>query len=349
MSELRKDPASGRWVVIATERGKRPHDFVLPETEKVNDDCPFCPGNESMTPPEIFAAGRKAESPPDSEGWQVRAIPNKFPALSMEAGMPRHFNDEVFPIRAGVGVHEVIVETPDHDATFGQYSNEQLRMIMDAILCRYRALKRNGYLHYVQIFKNVGRTAGASLEHNHWQLIGIPLVPVQLEQELRVAAKHWGDHGRCVYCSMLEEELKACERVVESNDKFAAFCPFASRFPYEVMVLPCNHRAGLELLNEEEAYGLGLMLSRVVRRLERAFDNLPYNIVFHTAPWAGLHEDYYHFHVEIIPRLTVIAGFEFGTGFFINPTAPELAADTLKRVSGAREIEHEPVLSAPGY
>ncbi|MDD2629559.1 MAG: galactose-1-phosphate uridylyltransferase [Limnochordia bacterium] len=329
MSQLRYDPSTDMWVVIASERGKRPHDFRIAHQEKRGGECPFCYGNEHQTPPEIAVTGRDPDIP-NTPGWTVRVVPNKFPALSLEA---QGINEVVHvPYKAinGIGVHEVLVESPHHDSTFGTHSIGQLKSIIAMLLQRYYDLRTNPKLKYLQFFKNSGRIAGASLEHAHCQLIATPLVPVVIATETRIATDYFQRHGRCLYCDMLEVELSGT-RVVELNDDFLLFCPFASRFPYEMWIMPRRHSHDFGLITDQEISTFCHILSTGIRRLESAFDVIPYNMVLHTAPWEIGHE-HYHWHLEILPRLTIVAGFEFGTGYYINPTAPELAANSLRQV-----------------
>ncbi len=356
MPELRRDPTSRSWVIIATERSRRPSDYRIarePRDERRADACPFCYGNEHMTPPEVFALARGARAP-NEPGWSVRVVPNKFPALSPGAGPTAATSvtsaTPVTPVTAptspptaddldasmyarapAVGAHEVLIESPDHDATFGTHPQEQMEDVLKALVARFRALVRDERLKYLQVFKNWGRTGGASLEHTHCQLIATPAVPGVVQEELDAASEHRERSGRCLYCDLIATEAGSGERVVESSERFLVFCPYASRFPYETWIVPTEHGAAFEDMSRAQIVELARTIRRTVRRLELAFEDPPYNLVWHTAPWTGDFGAYYHWHLELLPRLAIPAGFELGTGYYINPTAPEAAAATLRK------------------
>ncbi|MFZ5924376.1 MAG: galactose-1-phosphate uridylyltransferase [Bacillota bacterium] len=346
MPELRRDPTSRSWVVIATERSRRPSDFRMPKDERKTGVCPFCYGNEHMTPPEVLALGRDVDAP-NQKGWSVRVVPNKFPALSLGEGDAS--DTDVLDNGDGaaglhrsmpaIGAHEVLVESPDHDSTFGSHSQSQMEDVLAALVDRFRTLSRNGKLKYLQAFKNWGHIGGASLEHTHCQLIATPMVPAVLQVELAAAREHYEETGRCLYCDILAAEKSGRERVIEESEHFLAFCPYASKFPYETWILPKKHSATFEQISQDELSDLARSLRHTVRRLELAFENLPYNLIWHTSPWTGDFGAYYHWHLELFPRLAILAGFELGTGYYINPTAPEAAAAAL------RELEPGDVLA----
>ncbi|MGE5571644.1 MAG: galactose-1-phosphate uridylyltransferase [Bacteroidota bacterium] len=339
MPELRRDPASRSWVVIATERSRRPSDFRVSRDERKGGACPFCYGNEHMTPPEVLALGRDADAP-NEKGWSVRVVPNKFPALALDAGdgAGDGWGADGGPDGPGglyehlpaVGVHEVLVESPDHDSTLGTHSQSQMEDVLEAMVARARALSRNDRLRYLQIFKNWGRVGGASLEHTHCQLIATPIVPAVIEEELAVAREHYDRTGECLYCDIVRAETAAGARVMEESDHFLVFCPYAARLPFETWVVPVAHGARFEDIDGAELADLARVLRRTVRRFELAFEALPYNLIWHTSPWTGDFGAYYHWHLELVPRLAILAGFELGTGYYINPTAPEAAAASLR-------------------
>ncbi len=327
MPEIRKDSVTGNCVIIATERSKRPHDFTIPYEIKRSDNCVFCYGNEHKTPPEVLA-WRPDGGKPNSPGWAVRAFPNKFPAVTAEGGpLPPDFPPG--QAVAALGAHEVLVDCPDHSGSLGRVSDEQAELVMLAVLERYRALSRGPMVKYIQVFKNYGATAGASLEHSHWQIITVPVIPEVFRSEFAGVQRHFGEQGGCIYCETTENEAKARDRAVEVTDDYVVFCPYASRFPYELWIVPGKHRSDFSGINEAEARSLGRLVRRTVRRFERAFNYSPYNLVLHTGPNESGYEKY-HWHMEILPRLSVTAGFEWGTGIFINPTSPETAAETLR-------------------
>lgn len=340
MSELRKDPFSPRWSIIATGRGKRPHDFRRAAHERAGGNCPFCWGNEHLTPPEVLAY-RENGSGANTPGWSVRAFPNKFPALDPGLLGGRHTDGPLVSM-AGKGYHEVLVETPIHRISISNYSQEQMMLALGAIQKRLRQLRSTGEVAYVQVFKNEGAVAGASLEHPHYQLVGLPLVPPAVLDELETSQAYHESGGGCLHCAVLEHERFQRLRLVEETSGFVCHCPFASRFPYEMNIHPLRHSPVFDL-KERELAELAGMLVRTIGRLEGGFPEPDYNLVLHTAPANGDHE-HYHWHLELLPRLTVTAGFEWGTGVFINPTAPENAAHELRAMS----VGHAAVEPATG-
>lgn len=330
MSELRKDPVTGRWVIISAERGNRPSDFSGEPSPRQSRPCPFCPGNEEKTPPEIMAY-RNSGGAPNSPGWSVRVVTNKFPALVAEGDLNRQ-EEGIYDRMSGVGVHEVIIETPNHEETLTTMSERQVEEVLRAYRDRIRDLGKDPRLQYVLIFKNRGEAAGASLDHPHSQLIGTPIIPERIQEEVDGAKQYYESKASCVYCDMIRQELTQKQRVVSVNDRFVAIAPFASRFPFEMWILPRMHDASFENVGKKEYIGLARILQEVLRRLERVLVNPPYNFVIHNSPFRGYDHISYHWHLEITPRTTRVAGFEWGTGIYINPTAPEDAAQRLRDV-----------------
>ncbi|MCI0405753.1 MAG: galactose-1-phosphate uridylyltransferase [candidate division Zixibacteria bacterium] len=325
MPELRKDPVSGRWVIISTERGKRPSDF--PPTPKRAGDpkkCPFCPGNEAQTPPEITAY-RSDGGRPNTSGWKLRVIPNKFPALKIEGNLNRE-GKGIYDQMNGVGAHEVIIETPDHHKELADLEVQQVQDVLWAYRERILDLKKDPRFRYIMVFKNQGDAAGASLEHSHSQLIATPVVPKRVLDELEGAEKYYEYKERCVFCDILRQELEDRARVVAENKEFAAIEPFAPRFPFETWIMPKLHNDLFENHDKESFPAMAQILRDVLRRLAKSLSEPPYNYMVHTGPVGNHHEALYHWHIEIIPKLTKVAGFEWGTGFYINPTSPEDAA-----------------------
>lgn len=328
MSELRYEPVTRRWVIIATERAKRPSDFAPPEQPKKKEgqECPFCPGNEALTPPEVMAY-REGGTAPNTPGWQVRVVPNKYPALDPAAELAPVRRD-FFHSQTGAGSHEVIVETPHHERTFAVQEPEEIATALRAWQERYTELGRDKRLLYAQIFKNHGAIAGASLEHPHSQLIATPMVPVAVETRLANTRAYYDEHGRCFYCDALETEEREGTRLVYRDENVVAFCPFASKFPLEVWFLPRRHQDSFALATRAQLSSLAQALRFVTRRLFEGMQDPPFNLILNSAPYRG--GDYhasFHWHLELLPRLTIIAGFELGTGMYINPTPPEMAGD----------------------
>jgi len=339
MSELRKDPITDRWVIVSTERGKRPSDFApVPPPGKVAL-CPFCYGYEGKTPPEIFCI-REPGTAPNTKGWHVRVVPNKFPALRVEGTLERE-GIGMFDKMSGIGAHEVIIEHPTHEKRFWDYTVTEIERIIEAYIQRSTDLKKDFRLRHLLIFKNEGDQAGASLAHSHSQLIATPVVPKRVREELDGVARYYAYKERCVFCDILREERRFGERVVFENDHFTAFCPFASRFPFETWIVPRIHRAEFASLESREKNPLAEALRTTVRKLNEALNGPQYNWILHSAPSKSDGRDRwedYHWHIEIIPRLTKIAGFEWGTGFYINPTPPEDAARYLSEEEGTGSV-----------
>ena len=328
MPELRKDPITGRWVIIATDRSKRPSDFVREPPRQSTGFCPFCYGNEAKTPPEILAY-RSNGTGPNSPGWTVRVVPNKFPALGIEGDLGRR-GEGLFDKMNGIGAHEVIIETPEHNATIGTLPEKRVEDVVWAFRDRVLDLKKDRRFRYVLIFKNHGEAAGASLEHPHTQLIALPIVPKRVQEEVDGSRQYYAIKERCVFCDLIRQELDSKIRVVEENNDFVTLEPYAPRFPFETWILPKSHESHFENCQTTIYQNLAKALKALVARMEKVLESPAYNLVIHTSPLAEASNDYYHWHVELMPRLTRVAGFEWGTGFYINPTPPEEAAKFLQ-------------------
>ncbi len=328
MPELRKDMITGGLVIIATERSKRPQDF-LPgkEPPKGSGGCVFCYGNETRTPPEVFAV-RPGGGPPDSPGWTIRAFPNKFPAVSAD-GNPGPVSQGDEKVFNAVGLHEVVVDTPDHFETFGKLADNRAELVMEAIASRYRHLTGDPRVKYIQVFKNSGAAAGASLEHSHWQIITVPMVPESAARELNETRKFWLANGECPYCRLISDEIRDGSRIIDTNGDFIVLTPFASRFPYEIWIVPAKHEPCFEKTGTDKIKSLGRIVRSSIRKLERTLTNPPYNMVISSCP-PGAECSSYHWHIKILPRITTIAGFELGSGIHINPVSPEAAAELLR-------------------
>src|SRR5476651_1338976 len=331
MPELRKDPITGRWVIISTDRQKRPNDFRI-ETSAIlgHEHCPFCPGHEAMTPPEVLAY-RADGSAPNTPGWNVRVVPNKFPALQVEGTLDRQ-GEGMFDRMNGIGAHEVIIETPDHDRPLALLSEGEIERVLWAFRERMLDLKRDFRLRYILVFKNHGAAAGATLAHPHSQLIALPIVPDFVRDEIEGARRHFAVKERCVFCDIVHDEIRDGRRLIEENADVVALAPYAPRFAFETWILPKRHGSRFEEAERGEYQGLARLLKSVLRRLDRALETPPYNLIIHTSPFSEHVPDQYHWHVEIMPKLTRVAGFEWGTGFYINPTSPEEAAKVLRAV-----------------
>lgn len=330
MPDLRKDPIVGRWVIIATDRAKRPHDFTRekdrPKGQQGFD--PFLEGNESATPSEILAY-RNPGTHRDKPGWRVRVVPNKFPALQVEGQLSKR-GDGIYDLMNGIGAHEVIIECPHYEESMARLTLENIREVLWVYRDRLVDLKKDRRLVHGLIFKNKGAPAGATIDHSHSQLIVTPVVPINVWEEMEGALGFYNYRGRCIYCDMVQQELSTGSRVVLDLPNFVVFCPFASRFPFETWILPKQHSSHFENLQRQHVEELGLVMKTILCKLELALDDPPYNYIIHTAPFDSQELQHYHWHIEIMPRLTRVAGFEWGSGFYINPVLPEQAAAFLR-------------------
>jgi len=344
MSELRKDPIIGRWVVIATERKFRPSEFSSPGEVQKESFCPFCPGNENKTPAEIYA--RRPVSPaPNSTGWEIRVVPNKFPALRIEGELNKK-GVGMFDMMNGIGAHEVIIETPRHRKDNDEivdvkdYPLATMVNIIETYQIRTVDLKKDPRFRYILVFKNFGKEAGASLSHPHSQLIATPVVPKRVKEELMGAKLYYEFKERCAWCDIINQEIDSDKRIVEQNDAFVAIAPFASRFPFELTIMPFRHSPDFDQITAKERELLADLMLTVLKKMSKSLNNPSYNYMLHTAPcryqrpgyWQTIEKDY-HWHMEIIPRLVKQGGFEWGTGFYINPTPPEEVTEFMKSLA----------------
>ncbi len=329
MSELRKDPVTGRWVIISTERRKRPTDFRLESVHMLPDgSCPFCEGHEEMTPRELLAYGRNGGGP-NTPGWTVRVIPNQFPVLRVEGVLDRQ-GEGLFDKMNGIGAHEVIIESPTHGETLASMDQYAVEQVLWACRERVQDLKRDQRFRYMIIFKNHGAAAGASLDHSHTQLIALPIVPREVRDEVDGSRSYYQTKERCVFCDILRQEATDGRRLIAENADMVALAPYAPRFPFETWILPKRHQALFEEAPRHEYASLARLLGDILRRMNKALQLPPYNLLIHSAPVVEPAGEYYHWHVEIIPKLTKVAGFEWATGFYLNPTSPEEAAQVLR-------------------
>lgn len=328
MPQLRKDPVTSRWVIVNVEEPRDAAAFPRHPRERSSKVCPFCPGNEAMTPPEIAAYGRRGGAK-NVSGWQVRVIPNKFPALRIEES-PDKTGVGLYDRLGGFGAHEVIIDGPDHDKDLADLPVEHVELVLRAYRDRCQDLKRDPRFRYILIFKNYGGTAGASQEHPHSQLIALPVVPSRVQGEVKGSVKHYEYSERCIYCDMLDQEGGEKLLTVREDDGFVAICPFASRFPFETWILPRRHEPSFDALSDAGLAALARALRRTLARLKGVLRDPDYNFMIHTMPVHAKDADTYHWHIEIIPQLTQVAGFELGTGFYVNPTPPEVAAKALR-------------------
>jgi len=341
MPELRKDPVIERWVIIASERGRRPNEFSVTIDTPSGTFCPFCPGNESRTPSEIAQWGRDPAAPANSSGWNVRVVSNKFPVLTSEGSLESQ-GLGMFDLMNGVGAHEVIIENPRHDFDFADATAPEMHAVWDAYIARFNELRRDERFRHILIFRNAGAAAGATVSHPHSQVIAVPITPKQVTEHLEASREYYLRKNRCIYCDVLRQELSMKDRIVEANEHFVVASPFAARFPFELCIYPRRHSHDFTLMTPAEVSALSETLPRTLRRIKRALNNPAYNLMVQTVPniqpqngRAGYGDTIahdFHWRIDILPRLTSVAGFEWGTGFYINPVSPESATRFLCEV-----------------
>ena len=325
-------------MIIATERGKRPYDASeIAHSWAENDHCPFCAGHEHLTPSEI-AAIRDPSSKPNGPGWQVRVVPNKFPALGIDTPLAKQ-GTGMYDRMTGFGAHEVIIECPDHTQTLHKLPIENIKNVLAVSQNRIEDLQKDTRFRYVLLFRNDGPQAGATIAHPHSQIIATPITPKRVKEELRGAETYFKLKERCVFCDIIDEEKRIGERIVYENEHFVSFCPYWSRFPFEIWLLPKKHELNF-YSSRAHLFEMALALKTTMEKLSQVLNNPQYNYIVHSGPnmfarrgyWQTIQDDY-HWHFEIIPRLTKVAGFEWGTGFYINPTPPEDAAKYLREAN----------------
>ncbi len=338
MPELRRDPVVGYWTIISTERSRRPVQFNVP-TNGTEKECPFCENREKETPEEVYAI-RKPGSKANGPGWDVRVIKSKQPILSPDLVLDRH-GEGLYDLMQGVGTHEVIVESAEHKASLAELSQAQVEKIVAAYVQRMTELEKDPRFKYVLLFKNHGLISGASRDiarHTRSQIIATPVTPKRVKEELLQTKSYYDRRERCVSCDVLRQEMADRSRLVHENEHFFAFCPFASRSPFEMWILPKKHSADFCKLPAGHIPGFASILKECLGRIKALLNDPPYNFILHTAPyrhkakegyWKTIEDDY-HWYFQISPRLSHDAGFEWGTGIHINPTPPEDAAQLLR-------------------
>ncbi|MBI3988007.1 MAG: galactose-1-phosphate uridylyltransferase [candidate division NC10 bacterium] len=329
MPELRQNLATKEWVIIAKERAKRPKDPSSPPRERrkalpFDPSCPFCPGNESKTPEAILTLSGE-------RGWKIRVVPNKFAALWPSGDRLRHM-DGVKRWMPGVGFHEVIIETPLHDAFIALRGDEEIHDLLQVYLERYRSISQDKRIELITLFKNHGEQAGTSLPHPHSQLVATPVVPSHIRHRLEEAMRHFDNHGECVFCAMLREEIRYQERIILEDDYFVAFVPYAAFSPFHTWILPKRHVASFGDTAPDEIGSLAKTLKAVLAKLYYGLDDPDFNYVIRSVPSDGRGIRSFHWYISIVVRMTKAAGFELGSGMFINPALPEEDAGFLREV-----------------
>jgi UDPglucose--hexose-1-phosphate uridylyltransferase len=346
VSDFRWDPLKSSWVIVGNNRTRQPHEFVIERQQMVMSACPFCPGNEQKTPDEVFAV-RPPGSLPNSRDWQVRVVPNKFPLLRIEGELDRR-PEGLYETMAGIGAHEVIIETPDHEHSMADLDEAQITRILQAYRARLIDLRRDHRFRYLQVFKNHGVEAGAPVPHTHSQLMAVPITPPVTKTELNVCRNYFRAHERCLVCDLLNQELSDGRRVVLANGQFIVVTPYASSFPFELRMFPRQHGHDFVEQTDAQLAACAAALKDVLQRLRILLNDPPYNFILHTAPpahprpgkpeqWASLAQDY-HWHIELVLRLSRIAGFEWASGFYINAMSPEDAARFLRKVDPGKTL-----------
>ena len=351
--ELRTDPISGRWVIISSARAKRPE---VPEPRREDESpevrarCPFCYGREELTPPEIFAI-RSDGTVPNTPGWLTRVVPNKFPAFGIVPEIDLH-RVGMFQVATGYGAHEVVIESPDHECYLEHQPIDQINRIVQSWWERHVDLERDYKLRYVLLFKNHGKDAGASLTHPHAQIIATTIIPHALKAKLNNAREHYVNGEGCIWCRQTEQffyyesriynpdgsvfaDVRQRDQMVAENAEFIAYIPFAARMPYEIHILPKRHQCSFVQTSPEDRASLAAILKIVLSKVNKLLGNPPYNFYIHSAPnlnvkprvgdYGTIREDF-HWHIEILVRTTIWAGFEQGSGMYINPLNPRDAA-----------------------
>jgi UDPglucose--hexose-1-phosphate uridylyltransferase len=329
MPELRQNRFTKEWVIMATERARRPEELrvrrdALVQLANYSATCPFCPGNEHLAPPAVCELGANGT-------WKVRIVPNKFSALARE-GEPTRIIERSRRVMNGVGIHDVIVETRDHSLTTALLPVDAVADILRCYHGRFREVSDDPRIAHVTIFKNHGAGAGTSLEHPHSQLIATPVISQQVRTRLHEALRHYDDFGECMFCTALGEELQEETRIVLMTPHFVALEPFASSTPFATYIYPRRHMASFGDVRPEEISDLAYALRTVLAKLYHGLDNPDFNYTIRTAPHENAGVIYYHWYLSVIPRLTRVAGFELGSGMFINTVLPESAAEFLRNV-----------------
>lgn len=331
MSTLRYDPTTNDWVIFAPSRAQRPHQETAEATSAPIEfnHCPFCPGNESRTPPEIHAVRRRPVA--NAPGWELRVIPNKFPALRIEDDETSFTETQsFFRYRGGCGAHEVIIESPEHKCILADQPVSQIELILKTLQLRHNDLLRDHRMQSIIIFKNHGEGAGTSLQHPHFQLIATSVVPHVMRVKMGIAADYFDMTGRCLYAVMLKEELAAQKRILAASEKYVALLPYASHVPFEIWILPTDLRSSFGTVPADDLRPLAEMLKDVLSRLAVNLDNPDFNLTIDSVPRGDEDQSYFLWHIRILPRLTTPAGFEMGSGMSINTVLPENATQFLR-------------------
>lgn len=330
MPEFRQNFVTKEWVIIASERAKRPEDMRKkqpdrPPVPSYKKDCPFCPGQEDLTPPPSYQIEEGGQ-------WRLRVVPNKFAALRPEEPTTRDYHGP-FLSAGGFGLAEVVIETPHHDRPLDILPVHDVERVLRAFRTRYLAIISDPRINLVTIFRNYGPLAGTSLEHPHSQIIATPIVPPHVRDPWRHAQLHFDTFGRCVYCEMVAGELEDGSRILKETDHFVSFIPFAAKTPFEARIFPKRHHAAYTWINERELADLAAVLKDTLLRLRLGLHAPDYNFIIRSAGSGDEDTRHLHWYLVIIPKITTPAGFEIGSGIYINVVPPEDAARYLREVA----------------
>ena len=328
MSEIRLNPITREWVIIAKEKGKKPEDFIIVKENRTPPEflktCPFCPGNEAVTPKETFKIC-------DEKGWKIRVVPNKFAVLSGE-GEKIRTGTEIHKNVNGVGTHEVIVETPVHNLTTATMPLEQLKEVMQTYRDRFLEVYSDQRVEHVIVFKNSGPASGTTIEHPHSQVVGIPVTPLHIRSRIENAMRFFDDTGGCLMCRIIKDELREGTRIVMDTRHFTAFVPYAALSPFHTWIFPKKHSGFFADMQSEEIWDLASSLKSIMARVYHGLNNPDFNYVVMSGNPSDVNSGFIHWYLSIVPRMAMASGFELGSGMYINPLIPERAAEYLRNV-----------------
>ncbi len=327
MAELRREPVTRMWVVVTTDHPKEPEDY-LPfkppyRQQEQEGPCPFCPGNEGMTPEETFSLNGKEEE------WAIRVIPNKFPFFHIEGEFGRR-PEGMYDVMEAIGAHEIVVESPEHHQNLATMDPRQIEKILRGYRARLVDLEKDRRFEQFLILKNY---PGVFNRHPHSHILAMPVIPRRIDEEIWGTLDYYQRKERCIFCDIIKEEISARKRVILETVHFLIFSPFASRFPFETWIIPKTHSPDFHHITEEEIGDLSVGIQSLFLCFSKLLSDPPYSLTFHTSPvQSRFHRPEYHWHIETRLRIGLREGFEWGTGFFVNPTPPEMAAAYLRRV-----------------
>ncbi|UCD63259.1 MAG: galactose-1-phosphate uridylyltransferase [Candidatus Zixiibacteriota bacterium] len=333
MPEFRQNQATKEWVILAPDRGRRPDEFSREQKKReplpsYQEGCPFCVGNEAETEQAVYTY-------PETGNWQVRVVPNKYAALKADLSTTRTRVGS-FLAAKGFGIAEVVIEHSRHDTTIGVMEVDEVANVLGAYRERHFKIRDNDKINLITIFRNHGPRAGTSLEHPHSQIIATPIIPPHVRYPLEQAVMHYDEHGSCVYCDMVSEEIRQGERIIVDSDNFVAFCPFAARSPFESRIYPKRHMASFISTSDDEVSELAWVLREVLGKLRHGLGDPDYNYVIRSSPIGDEDTRHLHWYMVIIPKISIPAGFEIGSGIYINTVAPEESAAFLRMITEGR-------------